>query len=150
MDDASPVLDDSYSPPRLAVNGHCSVGSSKCSSGYLNFEQKHKKDKNDGSRPKKSNIDIDNNNDEEVKEDRDTNLQGKKIKRRSSTRKSGPINLKLGFSQRHVGAEQIAAGWPSWLSSAAAQAINGWVPLRADAFEKLEKVIRAYLYLSRL
>ncbi|OAY60281.1 protein IMPAIRED IN BABA-INDUCED STERILITY 1 [Manihot esculenta] len=140
VDDASPVLDDSYSPPRLAVNGHCSVGSSKCSSGYLNFEQKHKKDKNDGSRPKKSNIDIDNNNDEEVKEDRDTNLQGKKIKRRSSTRKSGPINLKLGFSQRHVGAEQIAAGWPSWLSSAAAEAINGWVPLRADAFEKLEKI----------
>ncbi|KAJ9173247.1 hypothetical protein P3X46_016404 [Hevea brasiliensis] len=138
--DASPVLDYSYAPPPLAGNGHSSVGSSKCPSGYLNFEQKHKKDKKDGSRRKKSSYDIDNNNEEEVKEDRNTNLHGKKVKRRSSSGKSGPINLKLGFSHRHVGAEQIAAGWPSWLSSAAEEAIHGWLPLRADAFEKLEKV----------
>ncbi|KAF2299376.1 hypothetical protein GH714_031769 [Hevea brasiliensis] len=138
--DASPVLDYSYAPPPLAGNGHSSVGSSKCPSGYLNFEQKHKKDKKDGSRRKKSSYDIDNNNEEEVKEDRNTNLHGKKVKRRSSSGKSGPINLKLGFSHRHVGAEQIAAGWPSWLSSAAEEAIHGWLPLRADAFEKLEKI----------
>ncbi|KAA0039451.1 putative serine/threonine-protein kinase [Cucumis melo var. makuwa] len=49
-------------------------------------------------------------------------------------------SFRLGFSQRYVEAEQIAAGWPSWLSSAAGEAVHGWVPLRADSFEKLEKI----------
>jgi hypothetical protein len=52
----------------------------------------------------------------------------------------GSFSFKLGFSHRHVQAEQAAAGWPTWLSAAAAEAINGWIPLRADSFEKLEKV----------
>ncbi|KAF2313584.1 hypothetical protein GH714_012263 [Hevea brasiliensis] len=137
---ASPVLDYSYAPTSLPVNDHGSVRSSRYPSGYLNFDQKHIKDKKDGSRRKKSSYDIDNSNEEEAKEDQDGSQQGKKIKRRSSSGNSGPINLKMGFSQRHVGAEQIAAGWPNWLSSAAAEAIHGWVPLRADAFEKLEKI----------
>jgi len=37
-------------------------------------------------------------------------------------------------------AEQVAAGWPSWLSAVAREAINGWIPRRADTFEKLDKV----------
>lgn len=36
--------------------------------------------------------------------------------------------------------EQIAAGWPSWLTSVAGEAIQGWVPRSADSFEKLNKV----------
>jgi len=40
----------------------------------------------------------------------------------------------------NVEAEQVAAGWPSWLSSAAPEAVHGWVPLRAEDFEKREKV----------
>ncbi|KAK2658755.1 hypothetical protein Ddye_005288 [Dipteronia dyeriana] len=36
--------------------------------------------------------------------------------------------------------EEIAAGWPEWLTSVAGEAIKGWVPRRADSFEKLEKV----------
>ncbi|XP_056162773.1 probable serine/threonine-protein kinase At1g09600 [Syzygium oleosum] len=35
---------------------------------------------------------------------------------------------------------QVAAGWPSWLTAVAGEAINGWVPRRADSFEKLEKI----------
>ncbi|KAK4802773.1 hypothetical protein SAY86_000976 [Trapa natans] len=35
---------------------------------------------------------------------------------------------------------QVVAGWPSWLSSVAGEAINGWIPRRADSFEKLEKI----------
>ncbi|XP_057974970.1 probable serine/threonine-protein kinase At1g09600 isoform X2 [Malania oleifera] len=36
--------------------------------------------------------------------------------------------------------EQVLAGWPSWLSSVAGEAIKGWVPRRADSFEKLDKI----------
>ncbi|KAM1114267.1 hypothetical protein TB1_046185 [Malus domestica] len=37
-------------------------------------------------------------------------------------------------------AEQLAAGWPGWLAAAAPEAINGWIPRRADTFEKLNKI----------
>ncbi|KAL6316905.1 hypothetical protein AAG906_023560 [Vitis piasezkii] len=36
--------------------------------------------------------------------------------------------------------EQIVAGWPSWLSSVAGEAIQGWVPLRPESYEKLDKI----------
>lgn len=36
--------------------------------------------------------------------------------------------------------EQVAAGWPSWLAAAAGDAIIGWIPRRADSFERLDKI----------
>ncbi|XP_068647149.1 probable serine/threonine-protein kinase At1g54610 isoform X2 [Aristolochia californica] len=39
-----------------------------------------------------------------------------------------------------VEAELVAAGWPSWLTSVSCEAIRGWVPRRADSFEKLDKI----------
>lgn len=35
---------------------------------------------------------------------------------------------------------QIVAGWPSWLTAVAGEAISGWVPRKAESFEKLDKV----------
>ncbi|KAK8564430.1 hypothetical protein V6N12_036554 [Hibiscus sabdariffa] len=35
---------------------------------------------------------------------------------------------------------QVIAGWPSWLVSVAGEAINGWIPSKADSYEKLEKI----------
>ncbi|KAK7411998.1 hypothetical protein VNO78_03443 [Psophocarpus tetragonolobus] len=35
---------------------------------------------------------------------------------------------------------QVLAGWPSWLTAVAGEAISGWIPRRADSFEKLDKV----------
>ncbi|CAI9304421.1 unnamed protein product [Lactuca saligna] len=35
---------------------------------------------------------------------------------------------------------QEAAGWPSWLTAVAGEAIKGWLPRRADSFEKLDKI----------
>ncbi|XP_022945343.1 probable serine/threonine-protein kinase At1g09600 [Cucurbita moschata] len=34
----------------------------------------------------------------------------------------------------------VIAGWPSWLASVAGEAINGWVPRKADSFQKLDKI----------
>lgn len=36
--------------------------------------------------------------------------------------------------------EQVAAGWPSWLALVAGEAIKGWIPRKADSFEKLDKI----------
>ncbi|KAL3727535.1 hypothetical protein ACJRO7_032294 [Eucalyptus globulus] len=41
---------------------------------------------------------------------------------------------------KHLYGEQVAAGWPAWLSEVAGEAINGWTPRRADSFEKLDKI----------
>ncbi|XP_022943709.1 probable serine/threonine-protein kinase At1g54610 [Cucurbita moschata] len=37
-------------------------------------------------------------------------------------------------------AEQVAAGWPSWLAKMAGEAIKGWLPKHANNFIKLEKI----------
>ncbi|XP_015879843.3 cyclin-dependent kinase C-2 C [Ziziphus jujuba] len=76
------------------------------------------------------------------KEDKsdDRNRELKRLRRDASVVKGSSFSFKLGFSHRFVDAEQTSAGWPSWLSTAAGEAIHGWVPLRADSFEKLEKI----------
>ena len=58
----------------------------------------------------------------------------------SSTGGSESVSFRLGNLQKYVEGEQVAAGWPTWLSAVAGEAIHGWLPLRVDAFEKLEKV----------
>lgn len=48
-----------------------------------------------------------------------------------------PVN---GVVPKALEGELIAAGWPSWLSSVAGEAINGWLPRKVDTFEKLDKI----------
>lgn len=54
--------------------------------------------------------------------------------------RSDSLSLRLGNLQKYVEGEHVAAGWPAWLSAVAGEAIHGWVPLKVDSFEKLEKV----------
>lgn len=49
--------------------------------------------------------------------------------------KSRPSNL----PKQWLG-EQVAAGWPSWLSEACGEALGGWIPRQANTFEKIDKV----------
>lgn len=49
-------------------------------------------------------------------------------------------NQKDGPPQQRISGDQVAAGWPSWLSAVAGEAIQGWVPRRADTFEKIAKI----------
>lgn len=39
-----------------------------------------------------------------------------------------------------VDGQHVAAGWPSWLMEVAAEAVQGWLPRRAESFERLSKV----------
>lgn len=63
-----------------------------------------------------------------------------KPSKRERKRSSKP-NPRLSNPPNHVHGEQVAAGWPSWLSKVAGEAINGLIPRRADTFEKLNKVV---------
>ncbi|KAL2472824.1 Protein kinase superfamily protein [Forsythia ovata] len=46
----------------------------------------------------------------------------------------------MGMIPRATEGEQVSAGWPPWLAAVAGEAIRGWVPRRADSFEKLDKI----------
>ncbi|CAA0828394.1 Protein kinase superfamily protein [Striga hermonthica] len=63
----------------------------------------------------------------------------------SEDSRAGPAvsqrNASFGFKfGRLAEAEQVAAGWPAWLTAVAGEAIDGWVPLRSDMYERLEKI----------
>ncbi|XP_047977879.1 probable serine/threonine-protein kinase At1g54610 [Salvia hispanica] len=58
---------------------------------------------------------------------------------RSEKRRVKP-NPRLSNPRNNVHGEQVAAGWPSWLVAVAGEALNGWIPRRADTFEKLDKI----------
>ncbi|KAH9623355.1 hypothetical protein KSS87_000326 [Heliosperma pusillum] len=58
----------------------------------------------------------------------------------SSTCGSESLSFRLGNLSKYVEREQVAAGWPAWLSAVAGEAVQGWLPLRVDNYEKLEKI----------
>lgn len=64
---------------------------------------------------------------------------------RASSR-SDSLSLRLGNLQKYIEGEHVAAGWPAWLSAVAGEAIHGWVPLRADSYQKLEKVFLEFSF----
>lgn len=39
-----------------------------------------------------------------------------------------------------IAGEHVAAGWPSWLAAVAGEAVQGWLPRKAESFEKFEKI----------
>ncbi|KAL8209890.1 hypothetical protein R6Q57_006622 [Mikania cordata] len=86
------------------------------------------------------NLDGSNNSGQEVqngvvqKGEKDVN-----VRRRGERKRSKP-NARLSNLTKNVHGEQVAAGWPSWLSAVAGEAINGWIPRRADTFEKIAKI----------
>ncbi|XP_019193933.1 PREDICTED: probable serine/threonine-protein kinase At1g54610 [Ipomoea nil] len=67
---------------------------------------------------------------------RDDNFE--QIKEKSEVIISGSPGY--GNVPNAVEGELVAAGWPSWLSMVASEAIIGWLPRKADTFEKLDKI----------
>ena len=70
---------------------------------------------------------------------RGESLSGRREKKK--TENVAASNFPMGITiAKGVEGEYVAAGWPPWLASVAGEAIKGWVPRRADSFEKLDKV----------
>ncbi|KAL6136582.1 hypothetical protein ACLB2K_061877 [Fragaria x ananassa] len=103
------------------------------SSSNRNGNSFNKKDQTD----RNQNV-VEDNKDRPAEDHKSKELKNNMSKKDGSGK--GGFSFKLGFSHRSLEAEQVAAGWPSWLSNAAGEAIYGWVPLKADAYEKLEKI----------
>ncbi|XP_013699458.2 cyclin-dependent kinase C-2 C [Brassica napus] len=68
------------------------------------------------------------------------NRRSRKSKRLGGSDSRVGKSLLSGLSHRNIEAEHAAAGWPSWLCEVASEAVHGWVPLKAEAFQKLEKI----------
>jgi len=79
---------------------------------------------------------------QQQQEQNQRNVEGNH-RQRGERRRSLKPNPRLSNPPKNVHGEQVAAGWPSWLSAVAGEAINGWTPRRADSFEKLDKVFFA-------
>lgn len=56
-------------------------------------------------------------------------------------------SFRLGNLRNYIEGEQVAAGWPGWLSIVAAEAVQGLVPLKAESFEKLDKVVNTCMHI---
>ncbi|CAL5367745.1 unnamed protein product [Camellia sinensis] len=76
-------------------------------------------------------------NEEESEDNHTRELKRSKSTKKGSSEKKAIFSFRFG---RYTEAEQIAAGWPAWLSAVAGEAIDGWLPLRADSFKKFDKI----------
>ncbi|XP_028764988.1 probable serine/threonine-protein kinase At1g09600 [Neltuma alba] len=69
---------------------------------------------------------------------------GKPGNSQSRSVEEGPSRMtmlnRIGSIKRGERGAQVLAGWPSWLSAVAGEAISGWIPRRSESFEKLEKI----------
>ncbi|KAJ8620629.1 hypothetical protein MRB53_029158 [Persea americana] len=66
--------------------------------------------------------------------------KGERNQKPRAERKRVRLNPRIGNAPKSVHGELDAAGWPSWLSAVAGEAIKGWTPRRADSFEKIDKI----------
>ncbi|KAK1584089.1 hypothetical protein Q3G72_029681 [Acer saccharum] len=71
-------------------------------------------------------------------EEEKKSVDGEK-KPKGERRRSRP-NTRLSNPPKHLRGEQVAAGWPPWLTAVCGEALNGWIPRRADTFEKIDKI----------
>ncbi|ESW19113.1 hypothetical protein PHAVU_006G097500 [Phaseolus vulgaris] len=55
-------------------------------------------------------------------------------------RRRSKANPRLSNLPKHLRGEQVAAGWPPWLTAVCGEALSGWIPRKADTFEKIDKI----------
>lgn len=65
---------------------------------------------------------------------------GDGVQRPRGERRRSKANPRLSNPPKHLRGEQVAAGWPPWLTAVCGEALSGWVPRKADTFEKIDKV----------
>lgn len=109
----------------------------------------NKEEKNPGGESRKKEVSAaklasgSNSKLEEVQESeaqKEEKVEGDHKSRESRRRSRQNANPRPRNVPKQSRAEQGAAGWPSWLTEICGEALRGWVPRRADTFEKIDKV----------
>ncbi|XP_065859783.1 probable serine/threonine-protein kinase At1g09600 [Euphorbia lathyris] len=108
----------------------CSKATRANEHGQNNNKEKSRKESKKSAAKKRQEI-INENKSED-----DNNNNSKEDEKKKSNINLSRL-LSLGGGERGA---QVVAGWPSWLTAVAGEAINGWAPRRAESFEKLVKV----------
>ncbi|XP_072973967.1 probable serine/threonine-protein kinase At1g54610 [Typha angustifolia] len=49
-------------------------------------------------------------------------------------------NIRISDVPNGIEGEHVAAGWPRWLTEVAGEAVRGWLPRKAESFEKIDKI----------
>lgn len=133
----TPALD--HSGALRDNGGTVSFGSNSCRS-RIGFSELEKKTSAGGGMKKKKNSNSGGVSDFGCVLGASGNELGESGESGRANLRSDSLSLRLGNLQKYVEGEHVAAGWPAWLSAVAGEAIHGWVPLKVDSFEKLEKV----------
>ncbi|KAH1229724.1 putative serine/threonine-protein kinase [Glycine max] len=63
-----------------------------------------------------------------------------RVRRPKGERRRSKPNPRLSNPPKHLQGEQVAAGWPPWLTAVCGEALSGWIPRKADTFEKIDKI----------
>lgn len=86
-------------------------------------------------------VEVQNGEKVKVKEKEKEEVSGDDgIQRPRGERRRSKPNPRLSNPPKHLQGEQVAAGWPSWLTAVCGEALSGWIPRKADTFEKIDKV----------
>ncbi|XP_058788398.1 protein IMPAIRED IN BABA-INDUCED STERILITY 1-like isoform X2 [Vicia villosa] len=56
------------------------------------------------------------------------------------TSRNESLSFRFGKLDKYVQRQLVAVGWPKWLVAAAGEAVRGWIPLREDNFQIMEKI----------
>jgi len=95
------------------------------------------KRKVDGVSGSKDEVAVEVQNGEEKEKEKDG---GEGVQRSRGERRRSKGNPRLSNLPKHLRGEQVAAGWPPWLTAVCGEALSGWIPRKADTFEKIDKV----------
>ncbi|CAN1776886.1 Protein IMPAIRED IN BABA-INDUCED STERILITY 1 [Linum perenne] len=88
-------------------------------------------------------------NDTRKKSSRNSSIGGGELTESGRGSSNGDsLSFRLMNLHMFVEREQVSAGWPAWLSDVTGEAIQGWVPLKADSFQKLDKIHLSNFFLG--
>ncbi|KAG6701585.1 hypothetical protein I3842_08G172200 [Carya illinoinensis] len=82
-------------------------------------------------------VEVDSGGKEEVEKEKDGGDGGQRLPRERRKSRANPRSSNL---PKHSRGEQVAAGWPPWLTKVCGEALGGLIPRRADSFEKIDKI----------
>ncbi|XP_014518881.1 probable serine/threonine-protein kinase At1g54610 [Vigna radiata var. radiata] len=95
------------------------------------------KRKVDGVSGSKSEVVVEVQNGEEKEKEKGG---GEGVQRPRGERRRSKTNPRPSNLPKHLRGEQVAAGWPPWLTAVCGEALSGWIPRKADTFEKIDKI----------